>query len=540
MFFDNDISNCLGDGMYFNNLDFLILGLYCVGIIGLAQYVSRNKSGKEVTSEDYFLAGRSLPWWAIGASLIAANISAEQIIGMSGQGFVVGMAIAVWELTAAIALIVMAKYFLPLFLEKKIYTMPQFLEQRFDKRVSLVLSFFWLTVYIFINLTTVLWLGALAINTLTGLDPMYGSILLALFALAYSLSGGLKAVAMTDIVQVVLLIFGGFAVLYIALNQISGSNGVFEGLGIVFNAMPEKFDMILSPDNPSYINLPGVWVLIGAGVWIGHFSYWGFNQYITQRALGAKSLQEAQKGVMFAAYLKLLMPIVIVLPGICAAMAMEMELIPSISKSDQAYPSMMTLLPHGLLGLTFAALIAAIVSSLASMTNSIGTIFAMDVYRSFATKEVSQANLIKTGRMAVVGGLFIAVLVAPMLDSFDSLFQYIQEFTGLFTPGILVIFLVALFWKKATTMSVLVAAISSLVLSISISALFPDFAYIHRMGVVFFLSGFGCYLTALIQGYSNQPKAIDLKGIDFSTSQAFNINAGIISFILAMIYILLW
>ena len=570
MFFDNDISNSLGDGVYFNNLDFLILGLYCVGIIGLAQYVSRNKSGKEVTSEDYFLAGRSLPWWAIGASLIAANISAEQIIGMSGQGFVVGMAIAVWELTAAIALIVMAKYFLPLFLEKKIYTMPQFLEQRFDKRVSLVLSFFWLTVYIFINLTTVLWLGALAINTLTGLDPMYGSILLALFALAYSLSGGLKAVAMTDIVQVVLLIFGGFAVLYIALNQISGSNGVFEGLGIVFNAMPEKFDMILSPDNPSYINLPGVWVLIGAGVWIGHFSYWGFNQYITQRALGAKSLQEAQKGVMFAAYLKLLMPIVIVLPGICAAMAMEMELIPSITKSDQAYPSMMTLLPHGLLGLTFAALIAAIVSSLASMTNSIGTIFAMDIYRSFASHEVSQssltkvgripvigglftdisrsfashevsqASLIKVGRMAVVGGLFIAVLIAPMLDSFDSLFQYIQEFTGLFTPGILVIFLVALFWKKATTMSVLVAAISSLVLSISISAGFPDFAYIHRMGVVFFLSGFCCYLTALIEGYSDQPKAINLNGIDFSTSEAFNINAIIITFILSAIYLLLW
>ena len=570
MFFDNDISNSAGDGMYFNNLDFLILGLYCVGIIGLAQYVSRSKSGKEVTSEDYFLAGRSLPWWAIGASLIAANISAEQIIGMSGQGFVVGMAIAVWELTAAIALIVMAKYFLPLFLEKKIYTMPQFLEQRFDKRVSLVLSFFWLTVYIFINLTTVLWLGALAINTLTGLEPVYGSILLALFALAYSLSGGLKAVAMTDIVQVVLLIFGGFAVLYIALNLISDSNGVFEGLSIVFNAMPEKFDMILSPENPSYINLPGVWVLIGAGVWIGHFSYWGFNQYITQRALGAKSLPEAQKGVMFAAYLKLLMPIVIVLPGICAAMAMEMDLIPPISKSDQAYPSMMTLLPHGLLGLTFAALIAAIVSSLASMTNSIGTIFAMDIYRSFASHEVSQssltkvgrmpvigglftdisrlfashevsqASLIKVGRMAVVGGLFIAVLIAPMLDSFDSLFQYIQEFTGLFTPGILVIFLVALFWKKATTMSVLVAAISSLILSISISAGFPDFAYIHRMGVVFFLSGFCCYLTALIEGYSDQPKAINLDGIDFSTSEAFNINAIIIIFILSAIYLLLW
>ena len=221
-----------------------------------------------------------MPWWAIGASLIAANISAEQIIGMSGQGFIVGMAIAVWELTAAIALIVMAKYFLPLFLEKKIYTMPQFLEQRFDKRVSLVLSFFWLIVYIFINLTSVLWLGSLAINALTGLDLFYGLVVLALFSLAYSLSGGLKAVAMTDVVQVVLLIFGGLAVSFIALNTISESSGVVNGMKIVFDQMPEKFDMILSSDNPSYKNLPGIWILFGLGVWIGHFFYWGFNQYI--------------------------------------------------------------------------------------------------------------------------------------------------------------------------------------------------------------------------------------------------------------------
>ena len=239
----------------FNTLDWMIVGLYCIGIISLATYVSRNKRGSERSAEDYFLAGRSLPWWAIGASLIAANISAEQIIGMSGQGFIVGMAIAVWELTAAIALIVMAKYFLPLFLEKKIYTMPQFLEQRFDKSVSLVLSFFWLIVYIFINLTSVLWLGSLAINALTGLDLFYGLVVLAIFSLAYSLSGGLKAVAMTDVVQVVLLIFGGLAVSFIALNTISESTGVVNGMKIVFDQMPEKFDMILSSDNPSYKNL---------------------------------------------------------------------------------------------------------------------------------------------------------------------------------------------------------------------------------------------------------------------------------------------
>ena len=519
----------------FNTLDWLIVGFYCVGIISLATYVSRKKSGVERSAEDYFLAGRSLPWWAIGASLIAANISAEQIIGMSGQGFVVGMAIAVWELTAAIALIVMAKYFLPLFLEKKIYTMPQFLEQRFDKRVSLVLSFFWLTVYIFVNLTAVLWLGSIAINTLTGLSLTNGMILLAILSLAYSLSGGLKAVAMTDIVQVVLLIFGGLAVSYIALSKI-GNGYIGTGLIEVYQQMPEKFDMILSPDNPSYSNLPGIWILIGAGVWIGHFAYWGFNQYITQRALGAKSLKEAQKGVMFAAYLKLLMPLVIVLPGICAAV-----LFPILEKTDQAYPTMMIeLLPNGLLGLTFAALIAAIVSSLASMTNSISTIFTMDVCRSFSKNEISQSNLIYIGRSAVVISMLIALIVAkPILGNSDQIFQYIQNFTGLFTPGILVIFLVALFWKKATTLSVLIAAILSVFMSIVIQASFPEFPYIHRMGAVFFASGFGCFITSYLQGYRDQEKAIDLSGINFSTSKAFNANALIIVSVLTLIYVTL-
>ena len=513
-------------------LDWIIVGIYCVGIISLATYISRKKSGTERSAEDYFLAGRSLPWWAIGASLIAANISAEQIIGMSGQGFVVGMAIAVWELTAAIALIVMAKFFLPLFLEKKIYTMPQFLEQRFDKRVSLVLSFFWLIVYIFINLTSVLWLGSLAINALTGLDLFYGLIILALFSLAYSLSGGLKAVAMTDVVQVVLLIFGGLAVSFIALNIISESSGVFEGLRIVMNEMPEKFDMVLSKDNPSYKDLPGIWILLGLGVWIGHFFYWGFNQYITQRALGAKNIKEAQKGVMFAAYLKLLMPIVIVLPGICAAI-----LFPVLEKSDQAYPTMMSLLPSGLLGLTFAALIAAIVSSLASMSNSISTIFTMDIYRYFKGNEVTQFNLIKVGRITVVVSLIIAALIAkPLLGSFESIFQYIQNFTGYFSPGIVVIFLVALFWKKATSLSVLIAALISLFGSILISIQFPELPFIHRMSIVFVLSAVGCWLTSFLQGYKNQEKAINLNNINFSTSRAFNINTLIVVVALGIIY----
>ena len=518
----------------FNTLDWVIVSFYCVGIISLATYVSRNKAGTERSAEDYFLAGRTLPWWAIGASLIAANISAEQIIGMSGQGFVVGMAIAVWELTAAIALIIMAKYFLPLFLEKKIYTMPQFLEQRFDKRVSLVLSFFWLVVYIFINLTSVLWLGSLAINALTGLDLFTGLVVLALLSLAYSLSGGLKAVAMTDVVQVFLLIFGGLAVSFIALNTISDSTGVLNGIKIVFNEMPEKFDMILSQDNPSYKNLPGIWILLGLGVWIGHFFYWGFNQYITQRALAAKSIKEAQKGVMFAAYIKLLMPVVIVLPGICAAF-----LFPVLEKSDQAYPTMMSLLPNGLLGLTFAALIAAIVSSLASMSNSISTIFTMDIYRYYRNEtEQNQLNLIKVGRVTVLVSMFIATMLAkPLLGNFESIFQYIQNFTGYFSPGIVVIFLVALFWKKATSMSVLFAAGISLVASIFISTSYPEIPFIHRMSIVFILSAFGCWLCSYLEGYKNQEKAINLNSIDFTTNRAFNINTFIIVASLVLIYV---
>ena len=515
--------------MKFAVLDLWIIGIYCLGLIGLATWVSRDK-GKEKTSEDYFLAGRSLPWWAIGASLIAANISAEQIIGMSGQGYVVGMAIATYELTAAIALIVMAKYFLPIFLEKKIYTMPQFLEQRFDKWVCLVLSLFWVAVYIFINLTSVLWLGSLAINTLTGLDIVYGLWALVIFSLAYSLKGGLKAVALTDAIQVALLIFGGLTVSFIALDKISNNQGFLEGFQILINSVPEKFDMILSKDNPSYSDLPGVWVLIG-GLWVAHFAYWGFNQYITQRALGAKSLPEAQKGVMFAAYLKLLMPFVVVLPGICAVI-----LIPQLDTPDTAYPAMMSLLPAGLLGLTFAALIAAIVSSLASMTNSVSTIFTMDIYKQFLTQEVNERKLVVVGRNVALISIVIAALCAqPLLGNLESAFQYIQNFTGFFTPGILVIFLVALFWKKATSLSVLVAALASLILSIGMFFLAPDdFPFQHRMGIVFLVTGFLCYMTALVQGYSDQEKAINLSSI------GFNISTGVILIVLIAVYTLWW
>ena len=471
--------------MKFTTLDIAIVVAYCIGIICIATWVSREKSNHKKTAEDYFLASRSLPWWAIGASLIAANISAEQIIAMSGDGYVIGLAIATYEWTAAIALIVMAKYFLPIFLREKIYTMPQFLEKRFDSRVKVVLALFWLAVYVFVNLTSILYLGATALNALAEIDMFHGMIFLALLSVAYSLYGGLKAVAYTDIIQVVLLVFGGLAVSYIALNEISGGTGVISGFVTLWNEIPDKFDMIFEEGHPFYDKLPGLSVLIG-GLWIAHFGYWGFNQYITQRAFAAKSLDEAQKGIIFAAFLKLLMPAVVVLPGLAAAF-----LRPNIDNSASVYPTMMELLPAGLFGLTVAALIAAIVSSLSSMINSISTIFTMDIYRSFKRKDdINDYALVNIGRMTSLAALIIAVIVSrPLLESFDSAFQFIQEFTLFFTPGIVVIFLLALFSRKATTMSVLFAAIMSLVLSLFIWYFYPSIPFIDRAGIVFICSG---------------------------------------------------
>ena len=521
--------------MALSNLDIGIVIVYIIGIISLALWVSRDKAGHQKDTSDYFLAGRSLPWWAVGASLIAANISAEQIIGMSGSAYAVGLAIATYEWTAAIALIVMAKYFLPIFLEKQIYTMPEFLEKRFDGRVRTVLALFWLAVYVFVNLTAVLWLGALAINSLTGFDLTYGLIALAAITLSYSIYGGLKAVAMTDIIQVVLLIIGGIAVTVISLNKISEGAGVITGFHMLWEQIPGHFNMILDKGHPSYKDLPGLSVLLG-GLWIAHFAYWGFNQYITQRALAAENLGEAQKGVMFAAYLKLVIPFIVVVPGIAAAI-----IFPTLSKPDEAYPAMMSLLPSGSLGLTFAALIAAIVSSLSSMSNSISTIFTMDVYKNFSKKEHSQQELVTIGRIASFVAMVVAVIAAkPLLGSLDEAFQYIQEFTGFFTPGILFIFLSALFWKRATAASALFAAITSLVLSIAFKTLMPEVPFIDRMGLVFVLSGLVAVAEVMISGNKIHPKAVDLKTINFKTSKAFNVNTLVIVLILIAFYTIWW
>ena len=518
-----------------SNLDISVVIFYAISLFALAQWVSREQAGHNKDTSDYFLAGKSLPWWAIGASLIAANISAEQIIGMSGSGYAIGLAIASYEWMAAITLILVGKYLLPIFLERGIYTMPQFLEQRYDHRVRLVMAFFWLGVYIFVNLTSVLWLGALALNTVAGLDIVQGMALLGLFAVGYSLYGGLKAVAFTDIIQVVLLVLGGLMIAWIMLDKVSDGSGVLAGFQILTERAPEKFDMILSRDNPHYASLPGLSVLLG-GMWIMNISYWGFNQYIIQRALAAKNIQEAQKGIAFAAFLKLLMPVIVVLPGIAIFV-----LNPTLATPDHAYPEAMAMLPSGIKGLVFAALLAAIVSSLASMTNSISTIFTMDIYASFSSKKDENGNRVMVGRVVAVAAMLLAMICAkPLLGNFDQAFQYIQEFTGFFTPGIVVIFLLGMFWKKTTSSGALAAAIGSAVLSFAFKMFWPELPFIDRVGLVFLLCVAIAVSFSVFAGNRNQDGAVSLRDIQFATTNGFNFSAMLVALILAALYATWW
>lgn len=515
-------------------IDLWVLGAYVILLIGIATVVSRVRTPGGRDAKDYFLAGKSLPWWAVGASLIAANISAEQIIGMSGSGFAIGLAIASYEWMAAITLILVGKYFLPVFLKNGIYTMPQFLEMRYDHRVKTVMAVFWLGVYVFVNLTSVLWLGALAIHSLTGLDMAWGLVALAAFALAYSLYGGLRAVAMTDIIQVALLVGGGLVVAWITLDRVGGGMGAINGFATLLERLPERFDMILSKDNPEYRNLPGLGVLLG-GMWVMNFSYWGFNQYIIQRALAAKDLREAQKGIVFAAFLKLLMPLIIVVPGIAAVL-----LAPGLSQPDQAYPEMIKLAPAGLRGLIFAALVAAIVSSVGSMMNSVSTIFTMDLYRQFRP-QADQHHLVTVGRLASLLALVVAVIAArPLLGGFDQAFQYIQEFTGFFTPGICAIFLLGVFWKKTTALGALAAAVASFALSILFRFALPDIPFMDRVGYVFVLCCAIALLISWAQGWRDQERAVDLAGVSFFTTRGFNIGAAAVTAFLIVVYWVFW
>jgi len=535
------------------SLDYLIVGFYAIGLIALATYVSRTKKGQEKTPEDYFLAGRSLPWWAIGTSLIAANIAADQIIGMNGDAYAMGIAIATYEWTAAVALIVVGKFLLPVYLKQQVFTMPQLLEQRYDSRVSKLLAVLMLIMYVFVILPTILWLGAKAVNNLTGLELAPAMLLLGLLSLAYSLYGGLKAVAFTDVIQVALLIFGGLYVSYIGLNAISDGNGVWEGFMTLQEKFPQRFDAILSypSEDPStdeyaaaydnYVKLPGIWVLIG-GMWIAHFYYWGTNQYITQRALGAKSLNEAQNGLMFAGFLKILMPVVVVLPGLIAVALNDNGTLNIGDDRSEAYPSMLSLLPSGILGLIFAALVAAIVSSLASLTNSVSTIFAMDIYKT--NEKVDDKTLVNVGRLAGYAGLITSIVIAPIfLGSLDSAFQYVQEYMGLFSPVILFVFLSAIFIKKSTAKSVLEASFAALALGVVLKVYVANNPgsiiepFMHQMVISF--------AAAFLVNFFRCPKirnekVFNLTRADFNTSKLFNIGSITILVILAGIYGFYW
>src|SRR3984957_17094510 len=515
-------------------LDVAIIAVYAVSIFTLAQWVSREKGTHRKDAQDYFLAGRMLPWWAIGTSLIAANISAEQIIGMSGSGYVIGLGIASYEWMAALTLIIVGKYFLPIFLKNGIYTMPEFLERRFSGKVRTVMAIFWLGVYVFVNLTAILWLGATAVHTVTGLEVQTALIALGLFAGAYALYGGLKAVALTDIVQVSLLVLGGLVISYIALNRISGGAGVVAGFHELTQRYPDRFHMILPKGNPNYKDLPGLSVLLG-GMWVMNVSYWGFNQYIIQRALAAKNIREAQKGIVLAAFLKLLMPVIIVLPGIAAA-----ALAPNLARPDEAYPHLMSMLPSGLLGLVFAALIAAVVASMGSKINSIATIFTMDVYRPLRP-QTPQLRLVLIGRIPPVVALIIAILTAtPLLGGFDQAFQYIQEYTGFFTPGICVIFLLGMFWDRCTATGALVAAIGSFVLSLALWLAWPTLPFMDRVGIVFVACLGIAVALSLMQTRPDPALRVELKDIDYSTSAGFNVAALVITAILIGLYATWW
>lgn len=521
--------------MHFSTVDYVVFIGYIIFIVGLGLYVSREKKGHTKNSSDYFLASKALPWWAIGFSLIAANISAEQYIGMSGSGYVIGLGIATYEWTAAITLIVVAKYFLPIFIKKGIYTMPQLLEIRYDSRVRTGLAVFWLLLYVFVNLTSVLYLGALALRTILGVPLMYGILGLAAFSALYTIYGGLKAVVWTDVVQVLILIIGGLVTTYFALDQVSGGMGAIAGFSDLMSQVPEKFDMILDKSNPNYAELPGLGVLLG-GMWMAHFFYWGCNQYIIQRALAAKDIKEAQRGLMFGGYLKILTPLIVVIPGI-VAFALNADL----GKPDEAYPWLLsTFVPTGLKGLAFAALIAAIVSSLSSMVNSTATIFSMDIYKQIIKKDASEGQLVLIGRITSAVALLIAVVIAPSLSSLEQAFQFIQEFTGFISPGIFAIFIFGLFWKKATANSAVWAAVLTIPLSLGIKFLIPSLPFLNRMGVVFLILSAIVVVITLLEKKGVSEKAIKIDKDLFHTDTVFNVGAIGIFAILAVLYTIWW
>ncbi|RFS19824.1 sodium transporter [Chitinophaga silvatica] len=553
-------------------LDYLVFLVYFVIVAGYGYYIYHKKKKATTDSKDFFLAEGSLTWWAIGASLIASNISAEQFIGMSGSGFSMGLAISTYEWMAAATLIVVAVFFLPIYLKNKIYTMPQFLERRYNQTVATIMAVFWLLLYVVVNLTSILFLGALAVSTISGLDFYLCMIMLAFFAILITL-GGMKVIGYTDVIQVFFLILGGLATTYLALELVSshfGTTGVLKGFSLMTEHAGDHFHMILKKDNPHYLDLPGLSVLIG-GMWIVNLNYWGCNQYITQRALGA-DLKTARSGLLFAGFLKLLMPIIVVLPGIAAyvlysnnfddfgrAMTKGDALNP-----DNAYPVLLNLLPAGLKGLAFAALTAAVVASLAGKANSISTIFSLDIYKKIYNKDADEKKIVGVGRAVVVITMVIAIVISNFLGiDKKGGFQFIQEYTGFVSPGVFAMFALGFFWKRTTSSAAMFAMIGGLLMSfalkflpnwvdlqplsqIGFSALNGDsklyeIPFIDRMGIVFVICVLGMVIISVSDKASvNNPKGLAIDAGMFKPNLGFTVGALLITGILIALYTVFW
>lgn len=550
-------------------LDYLVFLFYFVVVASYGYWVYNRKKSKIDSSNDFFLAEGSLTWWAIGASLIASNISAEQFIGTSGDGFKMGLAIATYEWMAAATLLIVAIFFMPIYLKNKIFTMPQFLSQRYSPTVSLIMAVFWLMLYITVNLTSILYLGALAVSAISGISITVCMIGMSLFAGVITL-GGMKVIGYTDVIQVVFLVFGGLVTAYLALNMVSehyGDSGFFSGLNHLMTKAPEHFHMILQKGNENYPSLPGLTVLIG-GMWIINLNYWGCNQYITQRALGA-DLQTARNGILFAAFLKMLMPLIVVIPGIAIYLLhregmFQTEMLKNgVLEKDNAYPTLLNLLPVGMKGLSFAALTAAMVASLAGKANSISTIFTLDIYKKYINKNASEATLVRMGRWVVVVSLATSIIITPMMgiDKTGG-FQFIQEYTGYVSPGIFALFTLGFFWKRTTSTAALVALIGGVTFSI-MSKYIPTWTgindclfyttffdagsgmymipFMDRMGWVFLF----CVLTMVVISLAdpnskNNPKGLEIDASMFKLSPGFIAGSVVIVMMLIGLYTYFW
>ena len=537
-------------------LDYIVFFIYFIAVSTYGYYIYHKKKSATTSSKDFFLAEGSLTWWAIGASLIASNISAEHFIGMSGSGFALGLAISTYEWMAAATLIVVAVFIIPVYLKNKIYTMPQFLSMRYNDHVSTIMAIFWLLVYVFVNLTSIIYLGALAISSISTISFEWSIVGLVIFSLVVTL-GGMKVIGYTDVVQVVVLILGGLVTTYLALSLLSQEYGfgkdIFKGLSILRKEAPEHFHMIFDSSNKYYKELPGLSVLIG-GMLVNNLAYWGCNQYIVQRTLGA-DLVTARKGILFAAFLKLLVPVIAVLPGIVmyvlhnkGMFQHEMADAAGTLKPDHAYPTLMNLLPAGLKGIAFAALTAAVVASLAGKANSISTIFSLDIYKKYFNKEATERKMVLVGRWAVVVAMVIAGIVAPALKSLDQAYQFIQEYVGFISPGVLAIFLLGFYWKKTTAPAAMAGALLTIPISTVLKFLpvwtngsFPDFAFLNRM-VITFVS---IVIVMIIMSIANPKKENDTHAIEVDTSM-FKITPGfafgsiIIMGILTALYTVFW